>query len=74
MKSAPMSSQALNSHGQALYSLLMKPVIGSSPAWQQVKEDISQLATCLIAYKDDLLSQNEIQKANQSLDHPVRTI
>ena len=74
LKSASMSSQELNSHGQALYSLLMKPIIGSSPAWEQAKADIKQLAVCLISYKDHLLVQNEVQKTNQALDHPVRTI
>ena len=74
LKSAPMSSLELDSHAQALYGLLMKPVIGSSPAWQKAKEDIRALADCLIAYKQHLKTQKETQNANQSLDHPVRTI
>lgn len=66
LKSAPMSSQDLNSHGQALYSLLMKPVIGSSSSWQKAAGHIRGLAECLFVYKDYLISQNESQQANQS--------
>ncbi|VDH89562.1 Hypothetical predicted protein [Mytilus galloprovincialis] len=74
VKSCPLSASLLDSHAQALYSLLMKPVVNSSPSWKQGAEDVKQLADCLIAYREHLLVQNETTQANQSKLYPVRTI
>lgn len=74
LKSCPLSASLLDSHAQALYSLLMKPVVNSSTSWKQGAEDIKQLADCLIAYKEHLIVQNETAQANQSKLYPVRTI
>ena len=35
-----MTSIELNSHGQALYSLLLKPIIKTSPEWAAAYNDI----------------------------------
>lgn len=69
-----MSKSTLKSHGDALYSLLLKPIVNSSPAWKKAAGNIQQLADCLIAYSKHLDVQLETQNSNQSLDHPVRTI
>jgi hypothetical protein len=73
-KSLQMSAIELESHGQALYSLLMKPVANSSPAWVKASTEIKQLAECLMAYKEHLDQQRIVQTSNQELDHPVRTV
>ncbi|XP_014676567.1 PREDICTED: uncharacterized protein LOC106816458 [Priapulus caudatus] len=69
-----MKSPALKSNGEALYSLLLKPIINSTPAWKTAGTDIQNLADCLIAYSKYLEVQLETQCANLALDHPVRTI
>lgn len=74
LKSCQLSASDLDRHAQALYSLLMKPVVNSSIQWKQGAEDIKQLADCLLAYKEHLVVQNEITQANQSQLCPVRTI
>ena len=74
LKAMQLSQQTLDSHSQALYSLLMKPVLNSSPAWKNASCEIQQLAECLKAYKDFLIKQNEIVHSNHALEHPVKTI
>lgn len=74
LKSCPLSASLLDSHAQALYSLLMKPVVNSSVSWKQGAEDIKQLAECFTAYKEYLVVQNKTAKENQSKLYPVRTI
>ena len=74
MKCMSLSSTELDSHGQALYSLLLKPMIKSTTAWQSAAEDIKQLADCKLGYRDHLKEQSHVTKKNQELDHPVRTI
>ncbi|KAL5010544.1 hypothetical protein ScPMuIL_012849 [Solemya velum] len=71
LKSCQLSASDLDRHAQALYSLLMKPVVNSSIQWKQGAEDIKQLADCLLAYKEHLVVQNEITQANQSQLCPV---
>ena len=52
----------------------MKPIMNSSPAWMTAATDIRDLADCLAAYRQHLLTQNETVKKNQNLNHPVRTV
>ena len=43
LKSQPMTATELNSHGQALFSLLLKPVVNSSSSWKIMAQDIQEL-------------------------------
>lgn len=74
LKSLPLSQTVLKSHGEALYSLLMKPFCRTTPAWVEMTNHIKQLADCLLAYADHLNVQKDVAVRNQNLDHPVRTI
>lgn len=74
MKSQPMSSSELNSHSQALYSLLLRPVLNSSPMWVKAHDEIKALADCLISYKNYLDSKNTEIKELHRLPYPVRTV
>lgn len=56
------------------FSILMKPVVGSSTAWKEAGDNIRQLADCMNAYREYLLSKVVQSKENQCSDHPVRTI
>lgn len=69
-----MSATDLNSHAQALYSLLLRPVANSSPSWKEASDNIRQLADCMTAYRNYLKEQLEVTLKNQNLDHPVRTV
>lgn len=73
-KQQPLSAFELETDSQALYSILLKPVVNSSEAWKSACDEIKQLADCFIAYKNYLNSQSETVDKNRSLDHPVRTI
>lgn len=74
IKAQKLSATELNSHSQALYSLLMKPVVRSSPAWCTAYTDIQNLADCLNSYCQYLNKKlKQIQK-NQDLTHPVKTV
>ena len=73
-KSQPMTATELNSHGQALFSLLLKPVVNSSSSWKIMALEIQKLGESLLSYKEHLNDQLKVQTTNQELDHPVRTI
>ncbi|CAG2208657.1 unnamed protein product [Mytilus edulis] len=74
MKTPSLSADQLESHSQALYSVLMKPVMKSTPAWCKAHEDIKSLANCLEVYKNHLHEQLEVVTRNNEMDHPVRTV
>ena len=74
MKCMPLTRTDMESHGQALYSLLLKPIVNSTTAWRSAAEHIKQLADCLLAYSQYLQEQLDKVKRNQALDHPVRMI
>jgi hypothetical protein len=44
-----MKSSELNSHSEALYSLLLKPIVNSSIPWKRAGDEIKDLADCLAA-------------------------
>ena len=73
-KQHPLSALELETHSQALYSILMKPVVNSSESWKRVGDEIKELADCFEAYKKYLSTQSETVDKNRSLNHPVRTI
>ena len=68
------SATSMNFFFFCICSILMKPVMRSSDAWQTAAKDIKELADCLCAYKDYLIKQNMTAKTNQSLTRPARTI
>ena len=74
LKSLPLTQTSLVSHGEALYSLLLKPIFRSTEAWSKAADDVKQLADCLISYSEHLKMQAQVSSKNQQLDHPVRTI
>lgn len=74
VKSVGLKASNLDSHSQALYSLLLKPVVKSTPAWCDGQRDIKNLADCLSSYKDYLNEKVAKMTANHNLDHPVRTV
>lgn len=74
MKCKKLSANSLESHSQALYSILLKPVIKSSPSWCRLHDDIKALADCLSHYKDFLNKKAKEIGNNHNLLHPVRTV
>jgi hypothetical protein len=50
MKESQLSADQLNSHGQALYSLLLRPVMKSSPEWADGCNDIKGINIYHIVY------------------------
>ncbi|CAG2185017.1 unnamed protein product [Mytilus edulis] len=74
MKTPSLSADQLESHSQALYSVLMKPVMKKYSAWCKAHEDIKSLANCLEVYKNHLHEQLEVVTRNNEMDHPVRTV
>lgn len=39
LKELPMSAQQLDSHSQAIYSILLKPVVNSTAQWKVAAEE-----------------------------------
>lgn len=74
MKALPMSSSELESHAQALFSLLMKPVVNSSAQWKNFGIEIQSLAECYLAYSRYLNKQNMNMQSRQALPYPARTV
>lgn len=74
LKCIKLSANSLESHSQALYSILLKPVIKSSPSWCRLHDDMKALADCLSHYKDFLNKKAKEISNNHNLLHPVRTV
>lgn len=74
MKCIKLSANSLESHSQALYSILLKPVIKSSPSWCRLHDDMKALVDCLSHYKDFLNKKAKEIGNNHNLLHPVRTV
>ena len=73
-KRMSMTSNELESHSQTLYSLLLKPVMKCSAAFNKLHSDILNLAQCLHMYSVYLQDQVTKVTHNQNLPHPVRTV
>ncbi|WAR27046.1 hypothetical protein MAR_012750 [Mya arenaria] len=73
-KAQQLGSHELESHSEALYSLLLKPCIKNSEGWQKACDNITNLADCMKAYKLYLETRAEKQNLYHSLGHPVRTV
>lgn len=69
-----MSQSDLNSHSQALYSLLLKPVVKSTPAWNEAFCNIKDLAECMDSYKNYLKEKLDTQTDNQKQNHPCKPV
>jgi len=74
MKAVPLRSSELDSHSQALFSLLMKPVVNSSAQWKEAGIEIKSLAECYLAYSTYLNQQNKNMQSRQALPYPARTV
>lgn len=74
IKHTNLSGSQLHSHSQALYGLLLKPVMKSTSSWCKAEEKIKSLADCLNAYKCHLDEQLQVVTKNHEMDHPVRTV
>lgn len=74
MKSMPMKSSQLDGHSEALYSLLLKPIINSSVQWQKAGNEIKELAECLSAYSQYLKNQTKEMRSYHESEAPARTI
>ena len=72
LKAQPMTQDGLNSHSEALYSLLNRPIFSSG--WTEFKPVVEALANCLCRYKEYLNKQLRSQTERQSMDHPPRTV
>ena len=72
-KPRKLTSVELNSLGEGLYALLMKPV-KSSKNWVGMLEDIKHLADCLISYSTYLDQQSANTNENHYKLNPVGAI
>lgn len=71
-KKAPrLSAIDLKSHSTALFQLISQPFVSK---WNEIKDDILELAKCFNIYADQLDKANEEQQCRQNLTHPVREI
>ena len=74
MKAMLMKSSELNSHSEALYSLLLKPIVNSSVPWKRAGDEIKDLADCLAAYSAYLKAQTKIIASYHQSEYPAKTI
>lgn len=74
LKAMPMKATELESHSEALYSLLMKPIINSSVPWKRAGDEIKDLADCLAAYSSYLKNQTKEMTSYHESEYPARTI
>lgn len=74
LKSQPLKSTDLKTHAEAIYSLLLKPVVNSSPEWKTESDNFKQLANCMMCYSQYLEGQQKATTSYHALTHPVRTI
>lgn len=74
IKKANLSGSELNSHAQALYSLLLKPVMKSTQGWCRVHDEIQALADSFTSYCECLYIKLDNVTRNQNRDSPVRTV
>lgn len=73
-KISSMNAKQLESHSQASFALLLKPVIKSSPSFSKLHDDIQSLAECFHCYSQHLEDQSKKMIFNHNLPHPVRTV
>ena len=59
---------------QALYSILLKPMMQSSEAWKEAASNIEKLAECLRDYYEILKKKSAEMQENRSQMSPVRTV
>jgi hypothetical protein len=74
LKSQPLERNQLNSHAEAIYSLVSRPVFASDEYWIQFKTVLQNLAECFSRYRAYLLKQQIGQTDRQNADHPPRTV
>ena len=74
MKSMPMKSSQLEARFEALFSLLLKPIINSSVKCQKAGNEIKELAECFSAYSQYLKNQTKEMRSYHESEAPARTI
>lgn len=74
LKSQPLKFSDLKMHAEAIYSLMLKPVVNSSPEWKTESDNFKQLANCMLLYSQYLEEQQRATTSYQALTHPVRTV
>lgn len=74
VKSQKLDTTSLNSHSEALYTLLQKPIFSHNDNWRQLKMDIAELAECLASYREFLLRMNLAVQTHHTALKPARTI
>ena len=74
LKTIPLAADTLNSHAQALYSLLLKPCAKSSSMWRAFAIDIKNLADCLNGYRDYLGKKRVANETNRRSLTPAKSI
>ncbi|XP_061191740.1 uncharacterized protein LOC133199978 [Saccostrea echinata] len=73
LKSQPLKLSDLKMHAEAIYSLMLKPVVNSSPEWKTESDNFKQLANCMLCYSQYLEEQQRATTSYHALTHPVRT-
>ncbi|XP_061162951.1 uncharacterized protein LOC133172143 [Saccostrea echinata] len=74
LKSQPLKFSDLKMHAEAIYSLMLKPVVNSSPEWKTESDNFKQLANCMLCYRQYSEEQQRATTSYHALTHPVRTI
>ncbi|XP_060553483.1 uncharacterized protein LOC132714606 [Ruditapes philippinarum] len=74
LKAQPLESNVLKSHAEALFSLCTRPLLRSSPQWEQAYQDIKDLASCLWSYHSYLDRKRLVSETYRNMDHPARPI
>lgn len=74
LKSQPLKSTDLKTHAEAIYNLLLKPFVNSSPEWKTESDNFKQFANCMMCYSQYLEEQQKSTTSYHALTHPVRTI
>ncbi|XP_060561163.1 uncharacterized protein LOC132720934 [Ruditapes philippinarum] len=74
LKAQPLESNVLKSHAEALFSLCTRPLLRSSPQWEQAYQDIKDLASCLWSYHSYLDRKRHVSETYRNMDHPARPI
>ncbi|MES9906146.1 MAG: hypothetical protein ABW168_26140, partial [Sedimenticola sp.] len=74
LKSQPLDSSELKAHAETLFSLCDRPIMQTSPAWEQGYDVIKALAHSLWSYHKYLGKVYEQIEESRNLDHPVRPL
>lgn len=74
IKEHQMKSPELRSHAEAIASLMLKPIMASSPTWVKLQDDLQSLSRCLLGYCEYLDNQAAKTAFNSKLLNPLRSV